>query len=164
MLRQSLADARVDSVRRNHEIGLAQWLAPAESLLERAQEIAEGWIAEGRPRTFRGGFSLDELASRVREVAIAGTDSPGWLLMMRAHDEVQAQEVADLFGGCPLLAMVPEGAPVEVGGSSHRARVPLPGLHNAMNAAAAIAAALALEVDAEEAMASLESVTLPGSW
>jgi hypothetical protein len=66
------------------------------------------------------GFSLAELADRVREVAIAGTGSTGWLLMMRAHDETQAQEIVDLFGGCPLLAMVPEGEPVEVGGTSLR--------------------------------------------
>jgi len=66
------------------------------------------------------GFSLDELAERVREVAVAGTEEAGWFLLMRAHDEVQAQEVAELFGSSPLLGMIPEGPPVEVGGTTLR--------------------------------------------
>ena len=58
-----------------HEIGLAQWLASPEDLLDRAQEIAEGWIAEGRARTFRGGFSLDELKEVNARESIGVADS-----------------------------------------------------------------------------------------
>jgi len=65
-----------------HEIGLAQSLASPEDLLDRAQEIAEGWVAEGRARTFRGGFSLDELK------AVNARESVG---------------VADSFLGAPFL-------------------------------------------------------------
>ncbi len=43
------------------DIGLAQWLAPHDALLDQAQSLAEGWIAEGRPRTHRGNATLDEL-------------------------------------------------------------------------------------------------------
>jgi enoyl-CoA hydratase/carnithine racemase len=58
-----------------HEIGLAQWLASPENLLDRAQEIAEGWVAEGRARTFRGGFSLDELKAANARESIGVADS-----------------------------------------------------------------------------------------
>ncbi len=44
-----------------HDIGLAQWVVPHDELLEEAQRIAEGWIAEGATRRFRGGFTRDEL-------------------------------------------------------------------------------------------------------
>lgn len=66
------------------------------------------------------GFSLFDLADRVREVAVAGAESPGWLLMLRAHDEVQAQEIVDMFGRSPALAMIPEGEPVTVGETTLR--------------------------------------------
>ncbi len=50
------------------EIGLAQWVVPNEALLDRAQEIAEGWIAEGRTRTYRGDVTRAELeAANARE-------------------------------------------------------------------------------------------------
>ena len=43
------------------ECGLVQWVVPHERLLKEAQRIAEEWIAEGATRSYRGGFSRDEL-------------------------------------------------------------------------------------------------------
>ena len=43
------------------EVGLAQWVAPHENLLNQAQRIAEEWIADGPTRTFRGSTKLEEL-------------------------------------------------------------------------------------------------------
>ncbi len=43
------------------EIGLVQWVAPHDKLMEEAQQIAEGWIEEGRVRTFRDGATAEEL-------------------------------------------------------------------------------------------------------
>lgn len=55
------------------EIGFAQWVAPHAELMDRAQEIAEGWVAEGRERTHRGDMTVAELkAINAREsVAVA---------------------------------------------------------------------------------------------
>ncbi len=66
------------------------------------------------------GFSMLDLAERVREVALAGADAPGWLIMLRAHDEIQAQEITDMFTGIPALAMLAEGAPAMVGDTTLR--------------------------------------------
>ncbi len=41
--------------------GLVQWVTPHATLLDEAQRIAEGWIAEGAKRTFRGGSQREEL-------------------------------------------------------------------------------------------------------
>lgn len=50
------------------EIGLVDWVVPDDALLTRAQEIAEGWVAEGRPRTYRGAITRAELeAANARE-------------------------------------------------------------------------------------------------
>jgi len=43
------------------EVGLVEWCVPHEDLLTEAQRIAEGWIGEGKARTFRGGLSLAAL-------------------------------------------------------------------------------------------------------
>lgn len=43
------------------EIGLVERVVPHESLLEEAKATAREWIAAGRGRTFRGGFSREEL-------------------------------------------------------------------------------------------------------
>ncbi len=45
------------------EIGLAEAVVPHDQLLERAQAIAEAWIAEDRPRTYPAGASKDELSA-----------------------------------------------------------------------------------------------------
>ena len=65
-----------------HEVGLAQWMAPHEQLLEEAQRIAEGWIAEGAKRRYRGGFTRDEL---------------------KAVNAEESVRVADAFLGVPFL-------------------------------------------------------------
>lgn len=41
--------------------GLVQWVVPHATLLDAAQNIAEGWIAAGAKRTFRGGSTREEL-------------------------------------------------------------------------------------------------------
>ena len=43
------------------EVGFVQWTVPHDELLERAQAICEGWIAEGANRTYRGGGTREEL-------------------------------------------------------------------------------------------------------
>ena len=43
------------------EIGLADEVVPHDELMETARKLAQTWIAEGREREFKGGFSLDEL-------------------------------------------------------------------------------------------------------
>ncbi len=57
------------------EVGLAQWVAPHAELLDRAQAIAEGWIAEGRARTYRGGATRDELTAVNARESIGVADS-----------------------------------------------------------------------------------------
>lgn len=43
------------------QAGLVQWVVPQEALLEQAQRIAEGWIASGATRRYRGPGELEEL-------------------------------------------------------------------------------------------------------
>lgn len=43
------------------EVGLVNWVVPHEQLMERAQSIAEEWIADGHPRTHRGGMTPAEM-------------------------------------------------------------------------------------------------------
>ena len=43
------------------EVGLAQWVAPHQNLLNEAQRVAEEWAESGATRTFRGSSSLEEL-------------------------------------------------------------------------------------------------------
>ena len=64
------------------EIGLVTEVVPHESLVERAQAIAEGWIAEGRTRTFPAGSERDEL---------------------KAINARESRELADAFLGAPFL-------------------------------------------------------------
>ena len=63
-------------------VGLIQWVVPHDQLLAEAQKIAEGWVAEGKERSFRGGSTLDEL------------------LAVNARESV---EVADSFLARPFL-------------------------------------------------------------
>lgn len=62
------------------EIGLAQWVVPHESLLKEAHRVAQGWIKEGRQRSFRDGATLEELlavnARESRQIADAFLDVP----------------------------------------------------------------------------------------
>ncbi|MEM7156174.1 MAG: enoyl-CoA hydratase/isomerase family protein [Myxococcota bacterium] len=43
------------------EVGLVNWVVPHEKLMEEAQRIAEGWIEEGVTRSYRAGFTREEL-------------------------------------------------------------------------------------------------------
>jgi len=45
------------------QIGLVAEVHPPERLLPRAQELGEEWVREGRPRTLRGGSTVEELKS-----------------------------------------------------------------------------------------------------
>lgn len=62
------------------EIGLVQWVVSGDDLLEKAQEIAEGWIEEGHTRSYPCDFSLDELkkinARESEELATAFLSPP----------------------------------------------------------------------------------------
>lgn len=62
------------------EVGLADRVVPHEQLLPEAQALAEAWIAEGRPRTFRAGMARDELlrvnAEESEALADAFLDAP----------------------------------------------------------------------------------------
>lgn len=55
------------------DVGLIDRVVPDAALLETAQQIAEGWVASHKPRTFRGGSTHAELkAVNAREsVAVA---------------------------------------------------------------------------------------------
>ena len=62
------------------EIGLVSEVVPHDCLGERAQELAEAWIAEGRPRTFPAGSERAELkeinARESRDLADAFLGAP----------------------------------------------------------------------------------------
>lgn len=62
------------------DFGMVEAVVPAETLLERAQSMAEGWIAEGRTRSIRGGLEKHELqkinAEESKGVADAFLSSP----------------------------------------------------------------------------------------
>ncbi len=62
------------------DMGLADRVVPHDELLGEAQSMAEGWIAEGRGRTFRAGMGRDELlainAEESEVLATAFLDAP----------------------------------------------------------------------------------------
>lgn len=62
------------------EIGLVQWVVPHESLLTEAQRIARQWVEAGAKRTFRAGFTREELlavnAEESQQVATAFLSPP----------------------------------------------------------------------------------------
>ncbi len=61
-------------------VGLVQHVVPHPRLLDEAQQMAEGWVAEGRTRCYRGGVTADELravnARESIEVATAFLSPP----------------------------------------------------------------------------------------
>ena len=57
------------------EVGFTQWCVPHESLMDKAQEIAEEWIASGRPRTHRGSASPEELKAVNAKESVQVADS-----------------------------------------------------------------------------------------
>jgi UDP-N-acetylmuramoyl-tripeptide--D-alanyl-D-alanine ligase len=52
---------------------------------------------------------------------------------------------------------------LDIGGRTHKATLPLVGQHNGMNAAAAVACALALKLDVEAALEDMATVQIPGA-
>jgi enoyl-CoA hydratase/carnithine racemase len=58
-----------------HEIGMVDEIVAHDELMARAQEIASGWIARGKPRAYPAGMTRDELmavnARESREIADA---------------------------------------------------------------------------------------------
>jgi len=57
------------------EVGLVQWVAPHESLLEEAQKIAEGWVEAGAVRGFRAGSTREELKAVNAKESVAVADA-----------------------------------------------------------------------------------------
>jgi Delta3-Delta2-enoyl-CoA isomerase len=58
-----------------HQIGLAQWCVPHETLLEKAQEIAEDWVSKGATKAFRGSSQKEELKAINAKESIQVADS-----------------------------------------------------------------------------------------
>ncbi len=65
-----------------HAAGLVQWVVAHDELMARAQRLAEEWIAQGAKRSFRGGFSREELS---------------------AVNEAESRQLADAFLSRPFL-------------------------------------------------------------
>jgi peroxisomal 3,2-trans-enoyl-CoA isomerase len=63
-------------------IGLARWVVPHDKLMEEARRIAQGWVAEGRARTYRGSSTKEEL---------------------KATNAVESAALADAFLDTPFL-------------------------------------------------------------
>jgi len=64
------------------EIGLVQWVVPHARLMDEARRIACGWVEEGRPRSYRGDMTAEEL---------------------RAINARESVELADAFLSPPFL-------------------------------------------------------------
>jgi Delta3-Delta2-enoyl-CoA isomerase len=64
------------------EMNFAQWCVPHENLMDKAQEIAEDWIINERPRTYRSSTTQEEL---------------------KAVNAKESVEVADSFLSSPFL-------------------------------------------------------------
>lgn len=64
------------------EVGLVDEVVPHDALMERAQAIAAGWVAEGRGRSFRAGSTRAEL---------------------KAVNAKESQQLADAFLSAPFL-------------------------------------------------------------
>ncbi len=64
------------------EAGLVQWVAPHDTLMEDARQIAREWIDAGATRSFRGGSKRDEL---------------------KAVNASESQALADAFLGSPFI-------------------------------------------------------------
>ncbi|TNE89659.1 MAG: enoyl-CoA hydratase/isomerase family protein [Deltaproteobacteria bacterium] len=57
------------------ELGLADEVVPHAELLDRAKALARTWMAEGRPRTLRGGSEKEELLRVNAEESVRVADS-----------------------------------------------------------------------------------------
>ena len=57
------------------EAGLVQWVVPHEQLMEKAQEIAQHWIAAGETKKFLKGSQLEELKAANASESMALADA-----------------------------------------------------------------------------------------
>ncbi len=57
------------------EAGLVQWVVPHEQLLDKAHEIAQGWIAAGETKKFLTGSQLEELKAANASESVALADA-----------------------------------------------------------------------------------------
>ena len=57
------------------------------------------------------GFTLEDLASELTELAIAGAGEPRVVVLMRAQDEAAAARVQAMLGGSPALGFLAEEEP-----------------------------------------------------
>jgi len=66
--RRLLVDCWKPSAEEAREVGMVAEVLTPDKLMARAQELGEEWVSQGRPRTLRGGSSLQELkAANARE-------------------------------------------------------------------------------------------------
>lgn len=66
------------------------------------------------------GASLEELAGLVEEAALAAATGPGFLLLLRAASEADAERLQTVLGTSAMLGFLVEGEPREAGGVSVR--------------------------------------------
>ncbi len=66
------------------------------------------------------GFRLEDLATELREMAVAGASEPGVVVLLRGHDEDAARRVQTMLGGSPALGFLAEQATRTVGELSLR--------------------------------------------
>jgi len=62
--------------------GLVNWVVPHDELMDEARRIAEGWVKDGKERSYRGGLSREELLQINREESVQLADaflSPAFL-------------------------------------------------------------------------------------
>ena len=99
-------------------MGLVQWAVTPEALMTEAQRIAEGWIAAGKERRFRGPGELDELKAVNARESVGVADSFLSAPFMKAQckflwskqKRVPALMFLTLWGTRPLWAhLLPRG-------------------------------------------------------
>ena len=96
------------------EIGLVQWVVAHENLLDEAQKIAEGWVADNAVRTFRDGARRDELkainAKESIEVADAFLSGPflkgQFQFLWRKKKRGPAAVFLALWATCPMWSLL----------------------------------------------------------
>jgi len=93
------------NAREAKEAGLIEWVSSADSLLDEARKIVQGWIDQGEVRSFRGG-ELEELkavnARESVELADAFLSSPFLKAQLRFLFGKKKYGPASLFGAMLL--------------------------------------------------------------
>jgi UDP-N-acetylmuramoyl-tripeptide--D-alanyl-D-alanine ligase len=139
------------------DVGLITMVGPAHlEQLGTLENIAraKAELFAGLPATGVGVVNTDDALVQAMAVPLLG-----------ARPRVSFGRAAD--ADVRVLGAVPRGTSFQqlelsVQGRALSAELPLPGSHNALNAAAAVAAGLALGVDPEAAMRALAGVAVPG--